>query len=64
MRTYKFSRTAVTLNQLLTACGIETKKIDGKNYLVYNSIWVPRPPHDKVEEVLKKHFDITIKYID
>lgn len=59
---YTFPSTGITLNQILEKIGVRTEQRDGKKYLIHNCREIPRPPHDKIEEILKRDFNITILY--
>lgn len=61
-KNYSFPSSGISLNKILLKCGIKTEERKGKKFLVYGAVEIPRPPCDKVEEVLADRFNIHIQY--
>jgi hypothetical protein len=50
------------LNNVLINAGIETTVINGKKFLTYEGVTIPRPPHQHLEFVINERFNIKITY--
>lgn len=61
---YKFPSVGITANQMLEKMGVKTIQKFDKKYLVYNRKLIPRPPIEKLEEVLNRDFGIKITYTE
>lgn len=64
MTQYTFPSTGISLNEVIKAVGIETIERDGVKYLVHGGKEIERPPHQRLEEKVKEHFNIEISYTD